>query len=116
MRVKTIGDIAATKIDNELARGITARVLLGSSDGTENFCMRLFQLAPGGFTPRHTHDWEHEIFVHEGEGEIFGDGDWHPFRRGTVVLVPSGEEHQIRNSGGTELSFVCLVPSSAPEL
>jgi quercetin dioxygenase-like cupin family protein len=116
MRIKNFTDVAATEIDNGLAKGIRARVVIGRDDGAENFCMRVFQLAPGGCTPRHTHAWEHEIFVHEGDGEIFGNGAWHPFRKGSVVLVEAGEDHQIKNSGAGTLTFVCLVPSTAPEL
>lgn len=116
MRIKNFTDVTATKIDNDQARGISARVVIGREDGAENFCMRVFQLAPGGCTPKHAHAWEHEIFVHEGDGGIFGNGAWHPFLRGTVVLVEADEEHQIKNSGTETLTFVCLVPSTAPEL
>lgn len=116
MRIKNYPDIAATRIDNDVAKGIAARVVIGKNDGAENFCMRVFELDEGGCTPLHTHDWEHEIFVHAGDGEIFGDGRWHPFRAGTVTLVSPNEEHQIRNTGSGTLTFVCLVPSKAPEL
>ncbi|NVN93432.1 MAG: cupin domain-containing protein, partial [Desulfuromonadales bacterium] len=109
MQVKQFPDITATRIDNDLAKNIAARVVIGKGDGAENFCMRVFELAEGGFTPKHAHDWEHEIFVHAGEGEIFGNGRWHPFRTGTVLLVPANEEHQIRNRGSETLTFVCLV-------
>lgn len=114
--MKEYGNIDAKKIDNESARAVTARVALGKADGAPNFCMRVFEIGEGGYTPLHRHDWEHEIFVHSGEGELFGNGAWHPFRSGMAVLVAPGEEHQIRNSGSGVLTFVCLVPGTAPEL
>jgi quercetin dioxygenase-like cupin family protein len=106
----------SVEINNEIAKGITARVALGKGNGAGNFCMRVFEIAPGGHTPKHTHAWEHEIFVHSGSGEIFGNQAWNSFTVGDVVLVPGNEEHQIKNTGSETLTFICLVPSSAPEL
>ncbi|NTV48868.1 MAG: cupin domain-containing protein [Geobacteraceae bacterium] len=103
-------------INNEIANGINARVVIGKANGACNFCMRVFEVASGGHTPKHTHAWEHEIFVHSGAGEIFGNQEWNSFKTGDVVFVPGNEEHQIRNTGSGTLTFICLVPSSAPEL
>lgn len=103
-------------IDNDVARGITGRVVIGKADGAEKFCMRVFTVAPGGHTPRHHHDWEHEIFVHAGEGQVHREGEWSHVEVGHVVFVPGGEEHQFRNTGDRDLVFVCLVPSGAPEM
>lgn len=103
-------------INNDIASGITARVVIGKAHGAGNFCMRVFELGAGGYTPRHAHAWEHEIFVHSGAGEVFGNQEWSSFTTGDVVLVPGNEEHQIRNTGSETLIFVCLVPSGAPEL
>lgn len=105
-----------TRFDNEQARGVAGRVVIGKNDGAERFCMRVFEIAPGGHSPRHTHDWEHEIFVHRGTGEVYGNGQWRPIGEGCVIFVPPGEDHQIRNTGGDLLIFVCLVPAGAPEL
>lgn len=116
MRIKNYPEVEATHVNNELVKGVAGRVVIGKGDGAENFCMRVFEMAPGGHTPRHQHAWEHEIFVHAGEGEIFGNGAWHGFKAGNVVFVPGNEEHQIRNSSDEALTFVCLVPSTAPEL
>jgi quercetin dioxygenase-like cupin family protein len=116
MYKKPYQEADSVEINNDVAKGITARVALGKANGASNFCMRVFELAPGGYTPKHTHVWEHEIFVHSGAGEIFGNQEWNSFKVGDVVLVPGNEEHQIRNSGNETLTFVCLVPSNAPEL
>jgi quercetin dioxygenase-like cupin family protein len=78
--------------------------------------MRVFEIAPGGHTPLHTHEWEHEMFVHGGEGEVFGNGGRQPLSAGKVVFIPGNEEHQMHNTGKEPLIVVCLVPGSAPEL
>ncbi|MFP3903820.1 MAG: cupin, partial [Armatimonadota bacterium] len=31
--------------------------------GAPNFAMRRFVVEPGGSTPYHTHDWEHEVYT-----------------------------------------------------
>ena len=108
--------ITPTKIDNEQAKGVTGRVAVGKNDGAANFCMRIFEITPGGHTPKHSHDWEHEIFFHSGEGEVYGNGRWSPVKPGTVLFISSCEEHQIRNSGNRLLIFACLIPSGPPEL
>ena len=68
MKLITYSDVKPTHFDNGPAKGVAARVLIGKADGAENFCMRAFEIAPGGHTPKHTHDWEHEMFVHAGPG------------------------------------------------
>jgi quercetin dioxygenase-like cupin family protein len=96
--------------------GVTGRVVIGRADGAGRFCMRVFELAPGARSARHTHDWEHEVFVHAGEGAVLREGAWVPFRTGSVVFIPPGEEHQLENTGTEMLVFVCVIPAGSPEL
>lgn len=98
------------------AKDVVGRVLIGKADGADNFCMRLFELAPGGYTPRHTHSWEHQQFVHEGTGSLLLNGRSYDLKPGTVAFVPADVEHQIRNTGQEPLVILCLVPNFAPEL
>ena len=116
MRIKKYTDVEATYFDKPDIKGVAARVVIGKHDGANNFYMRIFAISPGGNTPKHVHAWEHEMFVHTGEGEIYGHGQWHPVKSGNVVFIPGNEEHQIRNPGQESLLIVCLVPSHAPEL
>jgi quercetin dioxygenase-like cupin family protein len=116
MKILPYTNLAATHYENDQAKGIAARVVIGKKDGADNFCMRVFEISPGGNTPKHAHDWEHEVFVHAGTGEIYGKGHWHPVASGSIAFIPGNEEHQIRNTGNELLVFACLVPSKAPEL
>ena len=106
----------AKVFDNGPATGVTGRVVIGESDGAGKFCMRVFELAPGGHTPLHSHEWEHEIFIHAGQGEVFKEGEWVSVSTGKVIFIPGGEEHQLRNSGEEAFTFVCLIPAGPPEL
>jgi quercetin dioxygenase-like cupin family protein len=80
-------------------------------DGAPLFIMRMFDIAPGGHTPLHTHDNEHEVFVLEGEGAVWRDGAEVPLSQGMAVFVPGGEKHQFLNKGMGIFRFLCLVPA-----
>ncbi len=116
MKMKHYSEIEPTRFTGGPAEGVAGRVLVGRRDGAENFCMRVFEIAPGGYSPKHVHDWEHEMFFHAGEGEVLGGGGWRPVRAGSAVFMPANEEHQVRNTGKQTLTFICLIPSKAPEL
>ncbi len=116
MKIKSYADIEPTLFDGGPAQGVAARVAIGQADGAQNFCMRVFEIAPGGHTPRHAHAWEHEMFVHSGAGEVHGNEGWQPLQAGRVMFIPGHEEHQMRNTGKEKLVVVCLVPAGAPEM
>ena len=96
--------------------GVTGRVAIGKDDGAKNLCMRVFELEPGTYSGKHAHDWEHEVFVHSGKGSILREGKWVPFVTGSVIFIPGGEEHQLRNDETELLTFVCVIPTGVPEM
>ncbi len=89
---------------------VVKRVLVSPAEGWDGWVMRLFEVAPGGHTPRHSHDWPHINFVASGAGELFLDGSIHALAAGSYAYVPGGHEHQFRAAGEETLSFVCIVP------
>ena len=116
MKIIHFSDAEAKVFTGDQVKGAAGRVLIGRADGATNFCMRIFELSAGGHTPRHTHEWEHEIFIHHGEGAVFKGGQWVPVSTGTAVFIPAREEHQIENTGQEVLAFVCVIPSGYPEI
>jgi quercetin dioxygenase-like cupin family protein len=116
MKIKHYSEIQSTAFDGEAVKGVKGRVAIGKDDGAENFCMRIFEVEPEGYTPRHTHAWEHEIFFFTGKGEVLSDGQWTPVSSGTAAFIPGNQEHQIRNKGNETLAFACMIPAGAPEL
>jgi len=116
MKVTNYKEILPVTMNNEMVKNVAGRVLIGREDGASNFCMRLFEMGPDGFTPKHAHDWEHEIFVHAGNGEVWMNNRWHSLSKGSAVFVPPNVEHQFRNSSDKMFTFICLIPSKAPEL
>ena len=116
MKVTHYTDIPPIAIDNEMVKNVAGRVLIGKEDGASNFCMRRFEIGPKGFTPKHSHDWEHEVWVLEGNGEVFIKDKWHALEPGTAVYVPPNADHQFKNVSDAPFAFLCLVPSQAPEM
>lgn len=106
----------AKRFEGDTVTKVTGRIAIGSSDGAPHFCMRLFTIEPGGHTPRHQHQWEHEILVHQGTGQVLCNGQWQEVRAGSVIFVPGNEEHQLRNHSSEDFVFACLIPRGAPEL
>ena len=78
--------------------------------GAENFAMRFFEMEPEGCSPFHSHPWEHEVFILEGEGVVVGGEEERKFRTGDVIFVPPNEKHQFKNTGETTVKFLCLIP------
>ena len=116
MKLNHYSEMPPVHMNNDVAKGVTGRIAIGKADGADHFCMRVFELSRGGHTPLHVHEWEHEIFVYQGAGEVYHDGKWHALVPGYTVLIPGNEEHQIRNAGDGPFIFVCLIPSGAPEM
>ncbi len=116
MKIANYQTIESKVFVGDNVKGIVGRVAIGKSDGADNFCMRVFEVDTGGYTPKHIHDWEHEIFFHVGNAEVLFDGKWTAVSDGSVAFIPGGVEHQIKNTGDSKLVFVCLVPAGAPEL
>ncbi len=116
MKVTNYKDVLPVAMDNEVVKNVAGRIMIGKEDGAPNFCMRVFEIKKDGFTPNHTHDWEHEVFVHTGSGEVFIEDTWHSLSPGSAIFVPANVEHQFRNNADELFTFVCLVPPVAPEL
>jgi len=92
------------------AEGTKIRWLITKDDGAEHFAMRLFEMAPGGHSPNHSHKWEHEVFILEGECLVICGGERKKVGPGYAVLIPSNVMHNFRNEGSGVLKFLCLIP------
>lgn len=110
MKIKRAADVEARDVEMEGASRVKMRMLIGPDDGAPNFNMRMFEVAPGGHTPLHTHAWEHEVYILAGEATVCQGAAEHKAPAGDCVFVPAGDEHQFRNAGADPVSFLCLVP------
>jgi len=102
--------VKAEKVQMDGARDTTIQILIDHPPAP-TFVMRKFRIKPGGYTPLHAHDYEHEVYVLEGLGEVRNEKQSIPIKQGSVVFIPPNEVHQFRNVGDDDLVFLCLVPA-----
>jgi quercetin dioxygenase-like cupin family protein len=118
MLIRNINQAERKPVQMDGVKGVTMAVMVGRSDGAPNFALRQFAVEPGGHTPKHSHDYEHEVYVVEGSGTVLLDGAERPIRAGDVIYVPADHEHQFKaaaspvagSGNGPALRFLCLVP------
>ncbi|MFQ6123483.1 MAG: cupin domain-containing protein [Candidatus Heimdallarchaeota archaeon] len=67
--------------------------------------------------PCHAHLISDEtIFVIQGKGQVYVDGNLAEIKYGTVVLFPKGSKHMIRNTGTQVLEILfTVIPPITPE-
>lgn len=111
MIIKKIQDVPAQDVNMEGAKDVKMRVLFGPADKAPTFAMRVFELASGGHTPFHTHPFEHEAVVLDGDIAAVTENGEKPLDKGDVLLIVPNEKHQFKNRSQTKpASFICLVP------
>ncbi|MGY5858630.1 MAG: cupin domain-containing protein [Candidatus Thorarchaeota archaeon] len=89
---------------------VTVRWLVGRQTGAKTYAMRLFEIAPGGIIPLHTHQEEHQIFVLNGKAKLIGEVEGFA-KKDDAVFVPSMEPHGYDNTEGKEIfRFICVIP------
>ena len=111
MIIQSDNNVPAQPVQVEGAHGVEIRLLVHQAQGASNFYMRQFLLAAGGHTPRHSHAWEHEVYILAGEGEAWTGVEYRKIGPGDAVFVAPNEEHQFRNVGSGQLKFLCMIPS-----
>jgi quercetin dioxygenase-like cupin family protein len=109
MKVSNSTNVKAEEA-NSGAEKVNVRWLITREMGAPNFAMRLFEVGKGGCSPFHSHSWEHEVFILEGEGSVMTDEGPKKFKQGDAIFVLPNEKHQFRNEGKDTLKFLCMVP------
>jgi quercetin dioxygenase-like cupin family protein len=110
MKIIHCEQVRPLPVDSDGAADCEMCCLIGPEDAAPSFSMRQFVLAPGGHTPRHSHAYEHEVYVLEGTGVVLEGEREHPLWPGSAVYVPPDQLHQFRNTGSGPLKFLCLIP------
>jgi quercetin dioxygenase-like cupin family protein len=103
-------EIAGKEVEECGAKSVRVKWLISEEDGAKNFAMRYFEVEPGGQTPYHSHNWEHEVFVLDGKGIVVCEGSEKEIGPGYVAFIPPNAEHCLKNTGNKGLCFLCLVP------
>lgn len=110
--IRNIYDTEMSPVQMEGVQGASMAVMIGRDDKAPHFAMRSFAVEPGGHTPKHQHDYEHEVYVVSGCAHVLLDGTQHELKAGDTVLVPANELHQFTVPGAASepFRFLCFVP------
>ncbi|HTQ75350.1 MAG TPA: cupin domain-containing protein [Burkholderiales bacterium] len=89
--------------------------IVSGEKGSRAVTLRLVEIAvpQPGDKPRGRHfhsDTEECIYVLAGEGRTESDSGEHALRAGDTLLIPAGEAHVTRNTGGEPLVLLCFFP------
>ena len=110
MKVVPFDKVELEDVNVEGAKNTKIRWLISLKDNAPNFAMRMFEVTPQGFTPYHKHDWEHEVFVLEGEGVLVTEDGETPFKKWDVIYVDPNMMHSFKNTGDSLMRFLCIIP------
>ena len=110
--IRNIHTTPMNEIELPGIEGATMAIMVGRADEAPNFALRSIEVTPGGNTPKHSHDYEHEVYVVSGVGKVLLEGAMHEIKEGDVAYVPANEEHQfvVDEGSGESLRFLCVVP------
>jgi len=101
----------ANVIDSPAVKNAAMKVLIGAQEGWADHVMRIIELGPDGYSPKHSHPWPHINYMIEGNGVLYIEGQEQAVQAGSYAYVPSDKEHQFRNAGDGMFRFICIVPT-----
>ena len=96
--------------DQEVKGSSRLKIKWLNTEGSSNFAVRHCEIGSGGYSPHHSHAWEHEIFVLEGNGVVLGDKETKSIKTGDSVSISVNEIHQIKNNSKKPLRILCIIP------
>ena len=95
----------------EMYNKVTYYPLITSrQDDAPNFSMRLFEIGSDGYTGKHKHSYEHEVYIISGSGILLRDGEKTEIEKDDCIFIPPYEVHQLL-AGKNGISFICVVPN-----
>ena len=74
---------------------------------TESLQLALVKLKKGSLTPKHTHEDEEQAYIIlKGSGIVRLNNEQEKVGEGMIVYIPRGTEHEIRNTGKDDLTYI----------
>ncbi len=93
MIIKKKEDFNPRIMEDGEASGIKFYPMLTAKDGAPTFAMRLFEIDPEGYTPRHRHSWEHEVYITGGSGFVLKGEEKVEIEKDDFIFVEPSELH-----------------------
>jgi quercetin dioxygenase-like cupin family protein len=110
MPVVKYGSIQREEVTMKGVSQVTRSNVIGPPEGWAENTMRVFTIAPGGFTPHHQHDYEHVNYVIKGKGTLTIGDETFKLEEKDFAFVPPNAMHQFRNPNAEPFEFICIVP------
>jgi len=107
MKIVSYKDLEA----QEVKGSSRLKIKLLNTEGSSNFAVRHCEIGSGGFSPHHSHAWENEIFVLEGDGLVLGGNKTKSIKTGDSISINADEIHQIKNPNKKPLIILCIIPT-----
>jgi quercetin dioxygenase-like cupin family protein len=105
-----VNETADAPVTEEGAKDVKIKWLINKKDGAPTFLMRHFTVKAGGFTPYHSHNWEHEVYILGGSGTVRYETREEKIASGDAILIPPNAKHQFRAGSNEPLQFLCMIP------
>lgn len=85
-------------------------VVTNDNTNAQHCTMCVIQVQPGQTVkPAHSHpNGEEVIYIVEGSGRVWIEGEIEPVKAGCAVLFPQGKIHMLQNSGDTVMKVACF--------
>lgn len=85
-------------------------IMTAKEQGAQCLSSCVVELAPGSrVSPAHSHpDSEEMVYILEGTGRVWIDGEVGELRQGSAVLFPKGLPHMLANASDAPLRAVCV--------
>ena len=80
--------------------GTNAARLINLDDNPPTCTLTYSEIPPGGTSAHHIHEWEHEVYIIEGNGTLICDGISYPVKAGDALFIPPNVDHYTLNNGG----------------
>jgi len=111
MPVIVYDKIELKKLEMEGISEVSKANVVGPPEGWTDHTLRVFRIAPGGYTPHHQHDWEHVNYVIRGKGSLTIGDEASDISEKDFAFVPPNTMHQFRNPYDEDFEFICIVPN-----
>lgn len=96
---------------NDDTNQVSETWMIGKKEGAQNFAFRYYQLSPGSHSRKEQHPHDHGMLFLQGKGEVLLGEQTHPISRGDVIYIAPDLLHQVNNTSGEPLGFICVIPA-----
>ncbi len=89
--------------------GLTRKLVIGPSNGSNEIVLRVMNLDRGCATPLHSHPYPHIWKIEKGQGLLIDQNNKEiSVTAGNYIFIKSNEPHSLRNNSENNLEYLCF--------